>query len=703
MKMRYSTLIVLFFCSFLFLLETQPPAMGQGYGAMRRYLEIRDALTVLKAQMEKRLFTSPVVMPPAGAPVPFDLVQIKKQLHAAEAGISELQESQDPLSIYYRERLNVLLDETRTLLPIVEKRISRSEEAVSPAGGVQSAVVDMSVKPQAPPPGSMQQKPVVSTSKTEAVALLSPVMSKVKRREFFHPMGFRNLISRFFGKNAPKVTNPLNTSKAPESIKVQNLPNPLMASDPMKVLNPLNSPNHPTVTDLLKARNPSDSSKLNTVSVTPVSVPSASGLASASISLASSSAVAPITALPEPVTTTVQKTGFALPEIASSSLSGMKPVETVISSGSSAVGQLVTGVSGVLPLFASAGVPLTGIATSASMPVVVPISVAELPESTETGPYSMLPFGTSNAENPQICNSPAMRPLAIMIENHNQARPQTGLEEAEVVYEIPVEGGITRFMALFYHVAGVIGPIRSCRDYFIDRALEVNALYVHCGGSPQGYDHIRDTKALAIDEISNGEPYFRDNSRKAPHNLYSKIQSLIDYTAKKFPMELPYQRLPLRFGNTPKDPGSPNQGVTIKYHGNYSVAFRFNPRRNSYDRYMNGLQHLDRVSCRPISPGTIIVQEAAMKVIDEKGRQDISFIGQGKAQILFGGTIVHAIWRKNAIREFTEFFDQRGNPIIFSNDKPTWIQVVSPKNQVTFDPPIETAAAALPVPAKGNQ
>ena len=346
---------------------------------------------------------------------------------------------------------------------------------------------------------------------------------------------------------------------------------------------------------------------------------------------------------------------------------------------------------------------IVSLASATGVPTASPTTISpqvKLPPPVKTPPTAITPISPAPGNDPQVNNNPGMRPLAVMIENHVKARPQTGLGEAEIVYEIPVEGGITRFMALYYHVADLIGPIRSCRDYFIDRALEVNALYVHCGGSPQGYEHIEKTVVLAIDEISNGEPFFRDNSRKAPHNLYSRMPKIIENMNKKHPMQLPYQRIPLLFGNPPTFSTIPNRGLTIRYHGNYFVTYRFNPQFNVYDRYMNGEQHLDRVTLRPVSPGTVILQEAVMKTIDDKGRQDISFIGQGKAYILTGGTILKSIWQKAAPREFTKFFDETGKPILFSNKSPIWIQVISPINPVAFDPPLPMASAQGSVPGR---
>jgi hypothetical protein len=324
-------------------------------------------------------------------------------------------------------------------------------------------------------------------------------------------------------------------------------------------------------------------------------------------------------------------------------------------------------------------------------------------------PAAFTPLEPWPGDDPQIRQAPGMRPLAIMIENHNQARPQTGMHEAELVYEIPVEGGITRFMALYYHVPSVVGPVRSCREYFVDRALEVNALYVHCGGSPNGYRYIGDQKVFSIDEISNGTPFFRDNSRKAPHNLYAKPQKVIEVMNQRHPMELPYQRLPLLYGPVPTAGTIACRGLAIRYHGNYTASYKMNAHTGRYDRYMNGTQQVDRVTLQPVSPGTVLLQLANMRVIDEKGRQEISFLGEGRGLVLYGGTARPVIWKKTAPREFTRFYDETGKPFVFSNKSPVWVQVISSANRVAFDPPLPQAMVTFlginpPVPSnQANQ
>lgn len=301
-----------------------------------------------------------------------------------------------------------------------------------------------------------------------------------------------------------------------------------------------------------------------------------------------------------------------------------------------------------------------------------------LPQPKADTPIDIIRLEVSTGTNSQVINNYSQRPLAIMVENHAHARPQTALNEAQVVYEIPVEGGITRFMALYYHIPDVVGPVRSCREYFIDRAFEVNPLYVHCGGSPKGYEYIGKTNIFAIDEIRFGAPFFRDKSRKAPHNLYVRGQKLVEFASKMHPMQLPYKRLPLLFSNNPTIGTEPAVGLHIRYHGNYFVTYKYNPKYKCYDRYMNSIQHLDRVTQKPISPKTIILQEAVMKVIDDKGRQEISFYGEGNAYIFYLGTLIRAKWKKTALRDFTRYYTLDGKQVEFSNEGPVWIQVISP-------------------------
>ncbi|MBF0409203.1 MAG: DUF3048 domain-containing protein [Candidatus Riflebacteria bacterium] len=580
--------------------------VAQNFDNMREYLEIKDLLSIFKSEIEKELMNE--------HPATEEKINgYKQNLNKLGEKVKAFNASGDSLSGYYSERLNELFEKSGSLIPLLQNNseiLSKKNKpasqtplsapaspsispplAIPPAGAqissqtttepVQKSAVSLPDKKHESQP-DVKTTPVQSIVKQTSAKQTLPKKAQIPRKQFFLPIGFRNIIPRF-------------------------------------------------VRGLGKKRN-----------LPPVSV-------------------GEIAAVTEAALITPQQISLASQSAQISS----QTTTLAISSGTQSISRV------------------------ASEPPPI------LHEPLSDQPSEMQPLMYSSNDDPRVINEKGMRPVAVMVENHRASRPQTALEEAEMVYEIPVEGGITRFMAIFYHMVGVIGPVRSCRDYFLDRALEVNALYVHCGGSPQGYQYISSLQPVAIDEISSGKPFFRDNTRKAPHNLYTKMKDLVDFVGKKQPMALPYLRMPLRFGQNPTISQDENSAVHIKYHGNYSVSYKYSPQKNVYFRYMNGSQHLDRVNLKPIAPGTVIIQNAYMKVIDDLGRQDISFMGEGKAWVLRGGTILPCIWRKKAPREFTEFFDLSGKPVIFANDRPVWVQVVSPRERLTFDPPIEDESISI--------
>ncbi|MBP5468646.1 MAG: DUF3048 domain-containing protein [Candidatus Riflebacteria bacterium] len=292
-----------------------------------------------------------------------------------------------------------------------------------------------------------------------------------------------------------------------------------------------------------------------------------------------------------------------------------------------------------------------------------------------------------------------MRPMAIMIENHNQARPQSGLYTADIVYEIPVEGGITRFMALYTKMPGLIGPVRSCREYFVDRALEVDALYVHCGGSPMGYAYIAKTKIRSIDEIKNSPPFFRDKIRKAPHNLYGNGEAIYRYMAKRTDMRVKNQPIPLSYGERTEKGTESGNSLRINYHGNYTLGIK--EEKGVYHRYMNNILHLDRETKKPLEASAVVLQVASMKVVDSVGRQEISFIGSGTAWIFENGKRTPVTWHKASPKTKTTYIDNNGKEYLFNNNGQVWVQVVSPSHKIFFEP-IKESDQKAKAPAKAQ-
>ena len=285
-----------------------------------------------------------------------------------------------------------------------------------------------------------------------------------------------------------------------------------------------------------------------------------------------------------------------------------------------------------------------------------------------------------------------MRPMAIMVENHNQARPQSGLYKADVLYEMPVEGGITRFMGLFTTLPGLIGPVRSCREYFVDRALEVDALYVHCGGSPKGYAYLSKSKINSVDEIKNSPPFHRDNTRKAPHNLYGNGEKILKYMSQRCSMKVAKQPVPLSYGTRTVQGEAEGNYLRINYHGNYAVEIKFE--NGVYHRFMNKILHVDRETKKPLEASAVVLQIAAMKTVDDIGRQEISFIGSGDAYVLENGRRTKVTWHKDSPRGKTVYKDASGTEYLFAKKGQVWVQVVSPNHKTFFAPVKDEPKAA---------
>ena len=115
--------------------------------------------------------------------------------------------------------------------------------------------------------------------------------------------------------------------------------------------------------------------------------------------------------------------------------------------------------------------------------------------------------------------------LAVVVENAPAARPQTRLHEAALVYEVPVEGGITRFLAIYSRApSGPVGPVRSLRSYLMDLAEAHDVPLVFCGGSPDSLAMVKQKSYPAINELNGGTGFYRDSARKMPHNLTPRLR-----------------------------------------------------------------------------------------------------------------------------------------------------------------------------------
>ena len=273
------------------------------------------------------------------------------------------------------------------------------------------------------------------------------------------------------------------------------------------------------------------------------------------------------------------------------------------------------------------------------------------------------------------------RPIAIMIDNHRGAWPQAGLNDAYIVYEIIVEGAETRLMPVFKGKnLDKIGPVRSARHYFLDYALENDAIYVHFGSSPQALSDIATYKVNNINGISESESNFwRVKDKKAPHNVVTNTKKIFEMAnSKKYRTTsstnslLNYQEKEVELND-----GTIANEIEIPYSSSNVVSYKYNEQTKRYERYSKGNKRVDWVTNEVISTKNIIitfVENYTLKDVENKGRQGLKNIGDKKGYYITNGKAIEIVCSKSSRTEKTVYKDLQGNKINV-NDGNTFIQI----------------------------
>jgi hypothetical protein len=276
------------------------------------------------------------------------------------------------------------------------------------------------------------------------------------------------------------------------------------------------------------------------------------------------------------------------------------------------------------------------------------------------------------------------RPVhAVKIDNHPRARPQTGMQQADVVYEELVEGGLTRFLAVFHcQTAPRLGPIRSAR--LVDPDLLVlysPVLFGYSGAAPQVLAKVRSTAGVInLVHGANGPAYQRSGGRRAPHNLYTSSDALLARPAAqgvKGPPRTGYTFDASLLAGPPAGPlGS---GVDLIYSRASSVGYTYDGATQKYLRSQGGRPHIDE-SGAPLSATNVLVFKVPVQVVG--GSPDIGVIGEGEATVLRGGQAVQGRWRRPSLGDQFTLVDASGQPINLAPGN-IWINLVPAGMAVT--------------------
>ncbi|MFH0819175.1 MAG: DUF3048 domain-containing protein [Patescibacteria group bacterium] len=279
-------------------------------------------------------------------------------------------------------------------------------------------------------------------------------------------------------------------------------------------------------------------------------------------------------------------------------------------------------------------------------------------------------------------------PVAIVVENYAGIRPQSGLADANIVYEALAEGGITRFLAIYASGTDVktIGPVRSARHYFVDVAEEYGGIFAHIGGSPQALGILSFEEYITdLNQFTYSQYYWRDDNIAAPHNLFTSSE-LMSYAIRDLLSENPEGNYTAwKFKDENASSVSIDKYIKIDYSlDQYAVEWKYNTADNIYMRFNGDKEHKDALTDKQLTAKNIIVQFADTSLLEgEAERLDIKTIGEGEALIFLDGEVISGTWKKSQRGDRTLYYDKNNQEIEFNRGN-TWVEMVKLETSVQW-------------------
>ena len=294
----------------------------------------------------------------------------------------------------------------------------------------------------------------------------------------------------------------------------------------------------------------------------------------------------------------------------------------------------------------------------------------------------------------QIINTESnLRPIAVMINNHKDARPQVGLKSAFIVYELMVEGGITRMMALFEPTfeEAKIGSIRSARHNYLDYAMESDAIFVHWGDSIYANQDMKTLKTDHIDGMIYGNKYFTTDKslkRSLEHTRFTSstmLNEAIDKLVKRKTTDkghlLNYTTDTVDLSNI--DGAKKADKVSIKYSNYQTSSYEYDEQNQVYKHFMAGKEHTDLLTGEQYTFKNIIAYSVTYKRISDHDHQDLQNIGSGEGVYITNGYSIPIKWEKKTRDGKTKYMYQDGTELNVS-DGNTFIQIYPKTGSLTI-------------------
>ncbi|MBC7764527.1 DUF3048 domain-containing protein [Microbacteriaceae bacterium] len=328
-------------------------------------------------------------------------------------------------------------------------------------------------------------------------------------------------------------------------------------------------------------------------------------------------------------------------------------------------------------LFAGIGIVVAaGLIASVAL-YKAPVKEVSKPKSTTKIVKKADPVFYSPLTGVKVANQEATKQAltAIMIENSPDARPQSGVKDAGVIYEAVAEGGITRFLTLHQEdKPQLIGPVRSVRMYYVDWLAPYQASVAHVGGSAASLAEVRNGNYRDIDQFFNAGTYWRASDRYAPHNVYTSFEKIDALNQSKGYTESTFTSFARVDGKPAATPNATSIAMNFS-SALYNTQYAYDAASNTYLRSIGGVPSDDREKGR-IAPSSVVAIKVAMTHVLEDGyRESIQTSGTGAAYVFQNGTVTEATWRKNDRSSPLELIDASGKPISLIRGQ-TWIGAI---------------------------
>lgn len=285
------------------------------------------------------------------------------------------------------------------------------------------------------------------------------------------------------------------------------------------------------------------------------------------------------------------------------------------------------------------------------------------------------------------------RPVAVVINNLEVALPQSGISQADMYYEVLAEADITRIIAIFQDFdSKKIGSVRSARDYFIDFALDHDAVFVHHGASYIAYDAIKNWKidninGMVLDGgLKTNMTFWRDPARynilkMREHSSYSNAEKIIKQIKSYGYRENKSDGYAGMFNfyenaTSPSNSKSANK-ITVTYSRTNKPFFEYDKQSKLYSRFEYGKPQMDEETNTQLAVTNVLVQMVKMGYVknDKEGRRTVELVSSGTGYLFTNGTYAAVTWKKESHKSPTQWFDEKGNKLTLNSGK-TWVCVI---------------------------